>query len=52
MDKIVYYFLLAILTTYCVLTTNDKIVKPLFIISTACWWMLVIGEIIEKIVYI
>lgn len=50
MDKIFYYFVLAIVTTYCVCVTEVKTSKVLFIISSICWWLLFVGEIITKIV--
>lgn len=50
MDKIFYYFTLAIVTMYCVSTADNKASKALFTISTTCWWLLFLGEIITKIV--
>lgn len=42
MDKMPYYFTLAIITTYCSFYTNNKVSQTLFIISATCWWILFI----------
>lgn len=49
MDRILYYLILAITTTYCMLITNDKVSKTLLAMGTTCWWLLAIGEIITKV---
>ena len=44
------YFILAIVTTYCAIVDDGKVVKILFAISAVCWWILFIGNIIVRIV--
>lgn len=45
-----YHFILAIVTTGCALTDNNKVSKILLTISTICWWILFICDIIAGIV--
>ena len=49
MDKMWYYFVLAIVTTYCVIVTEHEFSKAMFTISTFCWWTLFISNFIARI---
>lgn len=49
MDKIWYYFTLAIMATYCVFSDCNKVSKTLFTISATCWWILFIGDVVARI---
>ena len=43
-----YHFILAIVTTGCMITDDNKLSKALFTISATCWWLLFICDIIAK----
>lgn len=49
MWEIISYWLLAIVTTYCVLVTKGTFLKTLWTVSTTCWWLLAISETVTKI---
>ena len=45
-----YHFILAIATTGCALLDDNKLSKALFSVSTTCWWLLFICDVIANII--
>lgn len=50
MSEAFYHFILAVATSYCAYVNSNKVSKVLFTISTVCWWLLFVGDIVGKIV--